>query len=435
MVRRHRLLAILVFAAMYYGAARLGLSLASLPGNVSPVWPPTGLAIAALVLWGLDLAPFVFLGALATNFFTPVPHLAAFGMAAGNTLEAVIAAYAFRRSTGLTGASARTGQILRATTVGAGLATSLSATAGIASLVAAGVMPASDWWSSWRVWWVGDALGALVVGGFMLVWARERRRPKGGPVEAGLLLVGTVVTSVLIFSSDIALPYLLFPFVIWAALRYFWRGATATTLVISAIAVVFTAHGEGHFAHDISTDGLWTLDVYLAVLAITGLVLATVVAERDNAMARASQLSDRLQQQVDDLRYQQSLRDAQRLSKVGFWRINVKTRELEWSDVMYELCGLDPATFTPTLDAFFDLVHPDDAEATRTAILEALTTGDTWTGDLRIVHSSGETRVLWGEAEAERNEAGELVSLRGVRQDVTELRLTAERLREAEEAA
>jgi len=130
---------------------------------------------------------------------------------------------------------------------------------------------------------------------------------------------------------------------------------------------------------------------------------------------------------------QKRLVDAQRLARVGFWSYRPQTDTLEWSDLLYELYGLDPKSFAPTLEGLFALLDPVDAEQMRARIDRALATGQGWQGDLRIQRVDGEERALQGNAEVECDEDGNVVLIRGIRQDVTELRRSEQLLREAEE--
>jgi integral membrane sensor domain MASE1 len=161
-----------VLAGLYYGLAEAGLSAGALTGNVTPVWPPTGLALAALVLFGRRLWPGVALGALLVNGLSAVPLAVACGMAVGNTLEAVIGASLLGLVPGFRPSLERVADVVAVAVLAAGLATAVSASVGVASLALGDVIAPGAFWATWRVWWVGDALGALVVGTTILTWAR-----------------------------------------------------------------------------------------------------------------------------------------------------------------------------------------------------------------------------------------------------------------------
>lgn len=292
-----------VLAAAYYGVGRLGLAAGALTGNVTPVWPPTGLAIAVVLILGYRMWPGVAAGALLVNGLSSVPFLTACGMSVGNTLEAVVGAYLLTRVARVRPELDRVRDVVALTTLAAGLATILSATTGVLSLRLGGVIPASALWPTWRVWWVGDALGALVV--IPVVLALRPRGPvaiaRREAAEATLLCAATAAATWLAFSGHFDHPYVVFPLLIWAALRWRLPGAALGTLLVSSIAVLGTKAGHGAFATGTATHSLWMLDTFLAVVAVTGLVLAAVVTERDKMTAHNAELTADLRRNVADL--------------------------------------------------------------------------------------------------------------------------------------
>jgi diguanylate cyclase (GGDEF)-like protein/PAS domain S-box-containing protein len=291
-------------AVAYYGAAKLGLATGFLKGNVTAVWPPTGLALAVLVLYGVGLWPAVALGALLVNGLSgPVPVIAACGMAAGNTLEAVLGAYLLRRCVGFRPSLLRVRDVLGLAGLAAGLSTLVSATVGVASLWAAGIVPSHAVMTTGRVWWGGDALGDLVVAPALLLalgTPRLRRRLAHNLARdtEGLLLLAVVVASTIFAFYVSGYPYAILPVVAWAAMRFGPKGAAATALVVSGIAVYATAGGIGPFASAVSSDGLLVLDAFLAVVALTALVLSAVVSERDEVQAALRASNDELEAKV-----------------------------------------------------------------------------------------------------------------------------------------
>ena len=299
---------IVVVAGCYYGAAKVGLAATALPGNVTPVWPPTGLALAALLLGGQRLWPGVALGALAVNALSEVPFWAAAGMATGNTLEALAGAWLFHRVVHGEPRLARVRDVMSFIGVAAVLATMVSATCGVLSLYSTGVIPGGALWETWRVWWVGDALGALVFAPLVLCWVRRRNanaarsRPLSIVEVAGFAIVGGGAT-IALAGGHFDQPYVVFPALIWAALRWQQRGATIATLAISIFAVLDTRAGYGAFHSETTTQSLWRLATFLAMVAVTGLVLAAVVSERDAHAAQNAELTAALRSKVEDLEF------------------------------------------------------------------------------------------------------------------------------------
>ena len=175
---------VLVLALAYFGAAKAGLLLAYENSSVTAVWAPTGIALAALVLWGRGLWPGVALGALLANCWTGVPVITVLGIATGNTLEALVGA-SLLRVAGFRPSLERARDVLALAGLAAALSTVVSATVGVASLYAGDAISASALDSAWRTWWLGDVGGDLLVAPFLLVFASglpaSSRRPARSP--------------------------------------------------------------------------------------------------------------------------------------------------------------------------------------------------------------------------------------------------------------
>src|SRR3954469_12100740 len=227
---------IVLLAAVYFAAAKLGLQLASAHPSITAVWPPTGIAPAALVLWGYRMWPGGALGAALANAFTgDAPPLTVLGITASNTLEAGLGAYLLTRVADFRPSLERVRDVLALVVLAAGLSTMVSATVGVTSLWIGDQINSSDLPSAWRVWWLGDMGGDLLVAPFLLVVASGARLPRrpGSVAEACTLLLALVGLSLLLFSQDTPLTYLIFPPLIWAALRFRQLGATVASLIVA----------------------------------------------------------------------------------------------------------------------------------------------------------------------------------------------------------
>ena len=161
----------LAFAAIYIAAARLGLTMAFVAAQVSPVWPPTGIAIAAVLLLGYRVWPGIWLGAFVANVGAHEPLGTAVGIAVGNTLEALAAAWLLHRALDFHAALNRLRDVLGFIGLAALAATTVSATVGVTSLCLGGVQSWSHYPQLWWIWWLGDAIGALVVTPVLLAYA------------------------------------------------------------------------------------------------------------------------------------------------------------------------------------------------------------------------------------------------------------------------
>jgi PAS domain S-box-containing protein len=293
-------LQVVFLAAVYFGAAKLGLTMAFVAEQVTAVWPPTGIALAALVLFGYRAWPAIALGAFLANATANAPLPTAAGIALGNTLEALVGAWMLRRLVKFDRALGRVKDVLGLVFVAAALSTIVSASIGVASLCLGGVKPWTVYPALWSVWWLGDALGDLVVAPLLLIWAGWRHIPWRSQhvAEGGLLLLALVAMSLSVFAGPFAfwshpgVVYAVFPFVIWAALRFGQPATTLATAVASTIAIWGTAYGYGPFHAPTTHESLILLQLYMAVVATTGLVLAAVTTERARAERSLQQSYD-----------------------------------------------------------------------------------------------------------------------------------------------
>jgi len=292
------LLEIVVLAVVYFAAAKLGLSLSFAGTNVSPVWPPTGVALAAVLLLGYRVWPGIWLGAFLANVTTFTANDISFSTAiltssmisVGSTLEAVAAVLLIRHFVSEQYPFDEIQDIFKFILFGVLLAPMVSATIGVVSLMVSGIAATPTFGYLWWTWWLGDAMGTLLVAPVILVLSGERwphwpwQRWGEALFLFGMLAVGTW----LIFgeNSDFDLPhyhseYLLFPLAVVITFRFGQLGATLSTLLVAAITMSCTALGYGPFALDSVNDSLLLLQTYLAVFAGLSLVLASTITERD----------------------------------------------------------------------------------------------------------------------------------------------------------
>src|SRR2546426_2160562 len=283
----------LALAAAYFVVAKIGLRYATIGPSISPVWPPTGLAVAALVLLGPRYWPAILLGAFLANATTSIPVLAAAGLACGNATEATVAAYLLRRRAGQHLALDDLLGVRTLVGVAAPVGALASAAVGVTSLWLAHVVSGAAVWSALSLWWAGDYLGALVVAPVFLTWLGPAglRIGRRTALELALLVGGAVLATMAIFGSllpasllpQAEYPYLLFPFVIGAALRFGPRGAALLTLTVATLAVGYTVRGGGPFVMQTVPSTTTALMLYVGILAITGLSLGPATARHERA--------------------------------------------------------------------------------------------------------------------------------------------------------
>jgi signal transduction histidine kinase len=279
---------VLLLAAAYYGAAKLGQTL-RYTASVSAIWPPAGLGIGALYLWGLRWWPGVLLGEIVVNGELllgdgafPIGTLG--GQQTGNMAEIIVGALLLRRLIGPNAAMDRIEQV-GGMLVAVAVATAISATAGTVSMVAGGVVDESGAAEFWRTWWLADSSGGLVVLPLMLAWAcdplgawRRIRTREGTAVIAGVTAV-----SVVAFSTEEPIRYAVFPGLIWAAFRLGPPAATLSIAITAGVAIGVTANELGPFAEQAIDHRTLSTQLYIWVAALTTLVLSGVVSDRERS--------------------------------------------------------------------------------------------------------------------------------------------------------
>jgi signal transduction histidine kinase len=274
--------------------ARLGLAMDAVGGLATLVWPPTGLALAALLLGGVRLWPGVAIGALVANLWVGAAPLLALGIALGNTLEAVIGAALLRRTRRFRPALDDLASVLRLVVFAALGSTLVSAVFGSLAMVLARVVPVEHAVSTFQAWWVGDVIGDLVVAPVLLTFRTPDATGRSG-TRSELLFLALLLAAALLLAfgptgttlgAAFRAPHVLMPLLAWAAVRFGPRGAAAATLVASIGAVLGTALGYGSFVRGTLHDGLLELQSFMAVVATTFLILAAVTAERQRLLAR-----------------------------------------------------------------------------------------------------------------------------------------------------
>ena len=456
---------VVLLAALYAVVAKLGLRMGAVSGFATLVWPPTGIALAALLVVDRRLWPGVLLGAFAVNLWAGAAPLVAGGIAIGNTVEAVAAAWAIRRVSGFRISLDRMRDAAALVGFGAFLSTAVSATVGVLSLYAGGVITAGRLAETWRAWWLGDVIGDLVVAPLLLVWtpaggaaaltpaaavAAARRRVPRWWLEVALMALAIAVVSWFTFGPTRVLhwlglgqAYLLFPLFIWAATRFGQRGAATVTFAVAAFAIAGTATEHGPFVRDSLAHSLLALQTFVATVAVTFLVLGAAVSERRRATgalvdARVD-LERRVEQRTAALtaanialqRREAQLVEAQAITHIGNWEWDVASNVVTWSNEMYRIYGLVPGEAKVSYDEFMARVHPDDRATVDAGVREAARAGTTFEFEHRIVRPDGEVRCVYARGRATVGAAGQTVRMTGTGQDITARKEAEARLRRA----
>jgi PAS domain S-box-containing protein len=420
-------LGVIGLALVYYAVARLGLRYASVGQSISLIWPPTGLAIAALVILRPSVWPGVTIGAFLANAATAVPLAAAAGIALGNTLEAVVAAALLTRAAGPRPKLDAMATVRALVLVAAPIGAALSAVVGVLALTLTGALPPAGSASAIAVWWTGDLLGALVVAPLLLAWILRQPspRPAHGLLEVLLLCLGTVLAAQVGLAQVIPVPplfrglnypYLLFPFVVWAALRFGSRGATLMTITVALVSVGRTVQGGGPFNMESGGGTLFSVAVYLGLVSVTGLLLAAVAShEREAALEELH-------------RRDEQLRVALAAASMGVWYWSAGDDRLTWDEPLRRMYGVRPDQRIERYEDFIGRVHPDDREMVEAKVRRALSDGGRLDYEFRIVLPDGRTRWIADQGRAVQGERG-IVDMTGTCMDITDRRNAEEQLR------
>lgn len=292
-------------AFAYFLSAQLGDMFASYSSFVSPLWPPAGVGVAGLLLFGNEAWPAISIGGFLLKLTTGDVNAATPGILCAQTLAPLLAASVLRRR-GFDATLRRVRDVLALVVLGAAGSMLLSSTLGTSSLVLTGIIPEHAAFRSWLVWWTGDALGVVLVTPALLLLATRGRRTKAAfeehHTEMAALFLSTALATYLLFRVDLPLPFLVFPFALWAALRLHQPAVATVNLLIGAPAVWLTVNGHGPFSELEPTTGLVVLGAFNGSIAVTSLILGAAVATASALNHENDQLRIRVQSQLEEVR-------------------------------------------------------------------------------------------------------------------------------------
>ncbi len=400
----------------------------SVPNHFATFWPPSGLLLAALLLRDVRWWPLGILAVLPANLAFDLLHgrslAVSFGFWSGNVLEAAVGAYVLRQVVGVPVTLARLKEVVVLTTLSALGATTLSATVGAA--VAGFAYGHGQYWSAWQVWWIGDAVGVMLVAPFVLTWFAPRRATSGGPglVEwACFLAASLVVVVVLVGRALVAprlalpLPLVIFPLLGWAAWRFGPRGTATAMLLIGLVTIWNHLHGSGFFspAGPLSTHSVVVMQAFLLVASMTFLGIAASIAEARRANEEVYEIERRFQTMADS-------------APVLLWMANedgecVFTNQT-WVDV----------TGRPVVEAqgmgWLVLLHPDDVASTLAVYRTATREQAPMQVEFRLRHADGTYRWMLSAGRPRFDRAGTCLGYIGCATDITDRKeIEAERQR------
>jgi len=282
-----------VVTLVYFVAGKLGLKLAFLNDSTSAVWPPSGIALAALLLLGYRIWPAIFLGAFLVNLTTTSDFVTSLGIAAGNTLEGVCGASLVNGFAGGTRAFDRAQDVFKFALAVMASAV-IAATLGVTSLAFGGLASWANYGAVWITWWLGDVTGGLVIAPLILLWfvAPTRRWNRAEALEVTLLALLLLALGELVFggwfpisAKNYPIAFICGPIVIWTAFRFTQRETATGIFILSALAIWGTLHNFGPFVMETENQSLLVMQSSTALLFITAMALAAAMAERRRAEA------------------------------------------------------------------------------------------------------------------------------------------------------
>ncbi|MFG2990974.1 MASE1 domain-containing protein [Streptomyces sp. NPDC048257] len=297
---------ILAVALAYYAGGRIGLLQRVVVdgAEVTPLWLPTGIALASLLWLGLRVWPGIALGTYLAIERISDFELSGLGIVAGNTL-AMVCAYLLLRWAGFRTELDRLRDALALVFLGGLLPMLISATIGTWTLVLTGKLPTAQFWPVWAAWWAGDAMGVIVVTPLLLVLRRvvavRRHRDGYRAVEAVALLVCAVAVTLVATRTPLSLLFLVFPLIIWAAVRFQLAGSAPCTLLVSVLTISAAIDREGPFADRSLLEIMINLQALNGAAALTGLLLSALVTEQNNVRLKIEQVCEDLADLVDHL--------------------------------------------------------------------------------------------------------------------------------------
>ncbi len=428
-------LQILIVFVAYFITAKIGLSLKPVSGFATLVWPPTGIALAALLFWGYEMAIGIALAAFCVNFFIiGGPILAVLGIMIGNTLEAVVGVYLLNNVAKFNKSMDRVSDVIGFVVFGSVIATLISATFGATSLLINHALTAS-YSDTWLAWWIGDSLGVLVVGSFILAWSKRLDIKFGleEVVEFILLIVFSILLNLAIFTNllvigggrILSLNYLLVLPIIWAATRFKQRGATLAVIITDVISIFGTAQGTGPFSDNDLSANLLELEIFIFIIATVGLIISSAKAEVDNAQRQYRQLNEELEKRIDERT--SLLNEAQKITRMGSWEWYIDEDRIIWTDELYEIFGVERGTRL-TYDSFLSYIDPEDRIRVEAVLQESIRTRKPFEVEYRIDRQDGLKKTVSTRGGFVFDKNGQFTRMRGIVQDITDVKDTQSKL-------
>ncbi len=413
----------------YVAVALVALVFFATNRTPAAIWPATGLLLAFMLIFPRRMWPGIvaagFVAATAANFITGKSLLISLGLGGVDALEGLLSAVLL---TVFVGPRIR---FTRLHELAGLLFLSVMVGNGIAAFWGAGVFRAAGvpYWYGWCLWMLSHGIGTLTVTPCVVSWSQAGTRWRDlstiRKAEAFFLLLALTVVSVLIFGgeswSSMALPYVVFPLLVWAALRFGVQGASAAAMSLAAIAVWYTSHGMGPFAvlAGSSIEKLLQVQSFVAAALACSLVPAIVIGERKEAEEKLRQSEARLGL-------------AQEIAGVGSFVLDRADQHSRWSEQMFRITGRDPSAKEPSRAEFLTWVHPEDRDCVQSSYDQIFQNGKPFEIDFRYICPDGSWKQLHAIARPETDARTKAITAFGTMMDLTDRRRIEEQLRQAQ---
>lgn len=359
-----------IVAGVYYLVARFCLLLALEATNVTAIWPPTGMALAAVLLLGYRIWPAIALGAFFANlgslsalgFTTPLALAGAFSTATGNTLEALVGAFLILHFSEGRNPFGRTADIVKFVLFGALLSTTISASIGTGTLC----ILKGTWSNSgtiWLIWWAGDAAGALIITPLIMTW-ESRRKSDWTPLkitEAALILGFIAVIGWVVFGKGHNLPYLFTPLLVWTAFRFGQFETACLILLVMCLSIWGAVEDVFIYSRVPPYTSLLLTQVYISIISLMTMVLNSLISERNTILADLRSSNVNLQHEINE----RKRAEEERLAHLWFFKcMDQINRAIQGANDLEQMMGdvLDAMLSIFDCDRAW-LIYPCDPEA------------------------------------------------------------------------
>ncbi|CAN7143042.1 MASE1 domain-containing protein [Rhizobium sp. LjRoot254] len=431
-----------LFIAAYVLGCGFAQSLAIVPGTGISIWPPSGLFIATLVVSPRRNWPWWVLAGCVAELLSNVlwfhsPFPAAVLIYAANATEALVGAWLVNRflSPPLRLESLR--EVLAFVVLGAGVAPIFSATIGSATLAWFG-MQSQTFVGAWPLWWIGDATGVLIVAPLALVafqnWRGKTRLTSAQWTEVAILGVIFLGVAILSLSGYLPFAYIIMPPLLWASVRFEFKGAVIALTLLALVTAIFTLTGTSQFVGDAETQKhkQIMLQLFLAISAFSSLIVAAISRQHQLAVST-------LRQKVEELRdRERELSQIVNMVPVHIRRLTPKGEPTFFNKRLLDFFGinevaeLDQPGMSLLAAAIKSRVHPEDSDRLFDAVRQAVNSGEPYAMKYRMRRADGVYRWVDGRGEPVRDGAGAIIQWFAISIDIHDEVRAQEALRERE---